>query len=199
MLVLGIVLVLVALVAIGYMWFGTQGQAPLAIDLGAFEINLTPLQLFLLGAACLVVLFLGLVLTLSGMRRQAKRRREVKDLRHQVRAQDTVSGRDADRREDRGDDRRDGDRVDDDRREDRLTRDRSDADRRDADRRGADRLPGDRADGDRSDQRTTDYERELPPPPPPSTTGREVPGQTDPGTPGEAPHRSDIDPSRFRP
>lgn len=84
MLVLGILLLVIALVVLGFMYFGTEGLDPLEIDLGAFTAQLTPLHLYLLGAATLVVLCLGLLLLVTGLKRQRRRAKEVKVLREQV-------------------------------------------------------------------------------------------------------------------
>lgn len=84
MLVLGIILVLLAVVCFGYLWFGTQSLPATDVDLGVFLVSLTPLQLYLLGAATLVILVVGLALLAAGTRASARRRREVKTLRKQV-------------------------------------------------------------------------------------------------------------------
>lgn len=84
MLILGLLLIIVALVVFGYLFFGTSDLEPLDIDLGVFTVELTPLHLFLLGAATLVVLVLGLLLLTLGLRAQRRRRREVKELRKVV-------------------------------------------------------------------------------------------------------------------
>ncbi len=84
MLILGLILIIIALVVIGYMWFGTAELDAIPIDLGVFTVQLTPLYIFLLGGAALLVLALGAVTLSSGLRRQSRKRREVKDLRRQV-------------------------------------------------------------------------------------------------------------------
>lgn len=84
MLVIGIILILVAAVVFGYLWFGTQGLPALDLDLGIFQVSLSPLLIYLLGAATLLVLVLGLAALGAGIRRQSRRRREVKQLRQQV-------------------------------------------------------------------------------------------------------------------
>ncbi|MCK0113136.1 hypothetical protein MWU75_13380 [Ornithinimicrobium sp. F0845] len=84
MLILGLALVIVALVVFGYLFFGTSDLEPLQIDLGVFTVELTSLQLYLLGAATLVVLVLGLLLATMGLRASRRRQREVKELRKAV-------------------------------------------------------------------------------------------------------------------
>ncbi|WP_256838545.1 hypothetical protein [Ornithinimicrobium faecis] len=93
MLILGLLLAVAALVVFGYMLFGTQDLSPLQIDLGVFTVELTPMHLYLLGAATLVVLVLGLLFLTMGLRAQRRRRREVKELRAAVRDGGTDTGR----------------------------------------------------------------------------------------------------------
>lgn len=100
MLILGILLIAVALVVFGYMFFGTSDLAPMDIDLGIFTVQLTPLHLYLLGAATLVVLTLGLLTLVAGLRASRRRRREVKELRKAV--HDGGTGEDRDLRETTG-------------------------------------------------------------------------------------------------
>lgn len=95
MLILGILLIVVALVVFGYMLLGTRDLDALQIDLGAFNVELTPLLLFLVGAATLAVLALGLLALAAGLRASRRRRQEVKDLRKAVRS----GGADYDRRD----------------------------------------------------------------------------------------------------
>lgn len=85
MLILGLLLIVAAAVVFGYMFFGTSDLEPLDIDLGVFTVQLTPLHLYLLGAATLVVLALGLLALAAGMRTSRRRRQEVKELRKAVR------------------------------------------------------------------------------------------------------------------
>lgn len=84
MLILGILLIAVALVVFGYMFLGTRDLQAMDIDLGVFTVELTPLHLYLLGAATLVVLTLGLLLLAAGLRASRRRRHEVKELRKAV-------------------------------------------------------------------------------------------------------------------
>ena len=93
MLILGLLLIVVAAVVFGYMFFGTSDLEPLDIDLGVFTVQLTPLHLYLLGAATLVILALGLVSLAAGMRASRRRRHEVKELRKAVREGGTDHGR----------------------------------------------------------------------------------------------------------
>lgn len=100
MLVIGILLLIVALVVFGFLWFGTEGLAPIEVDLGVFTASLSPLQLFLLGAATLVVLVLGLVCLVLGLRAARRRRKEVRELRKVAERQpETVSRRHPEDRE----------------------------------------------------------------------------------------------------
>lgn len=93
MLILGLLLIVAAAVVFGYMFFGTSDLAPLDIDLGVFTVQLTPLHLYLLGAATLAVLALGLMALAAGMRASRRRRQEVKELRKAVRDGGTDYGR----------------------------------------------------------------------------------------------------------
>ncbi len=85
MLVLGILLTAAALVVFGFLFFGTRNLPSLQVDLGVLTVELTPLQLYLLGAATLVVLVLGLMVLGIGLRRSRRQRKEVRDLRQAVR------------------------------------------------------------------------------------------------------------------
>lgn len=101
MVLLGVLLILIALVVVAYMWFGTQGLGPLEIDLGIFTAILTPLQIFLTGVASILVLSTGSALLAAGLARKRARRSEVKALRRQVSHDDRTNRG----REDRDDDR----------------------------------------------------------------------------------------------
>lgn len=109
MLILGILLIIAALVVFGYMFLGTNDLDAMDIDLGIFTVQLTPLHLYLLGAATLIVLVLGLLALAAGMRAARRRRREVKELRKAVRD----GGPEHDRRDERAADRRDDAELDD--------------------------------------------------------------------------------------
>lgn len=85
MLVLGLLLIVVAAVVFGYMFFATKDLEPMDIDLGVFTVELTPLHLYLLGAATLALLALGLMALAAGMRASRRRHQEVKELRKAVR------------------------------------------------------------------------------------------------------------------
>lgn len=84
MVLLGVLLILVALVVVAYMLFGTQGLGQIEIDLGVFTALLTPLQIFLTGVASILVLSTGSALLAAGLARKRTRRSEVKALRRQV-------------------------------------------------------------------------------------------------------------------
>lgn len=98
MLILGLLLAVAALVVFGFMYFGTTDLNPLEIDLGIISVQLTPLHLYLLGAATLVVLVLGLFFLTLGLRTSRRRRREVKELRAAVQDGDTTPLQDRQRR-----------------------------------------------------------------------------------------------------
>lgn len=102
MLILGLLLAVAALVVFGFMYFGTSDLNPLQIDLGIVTVELTPLHLYLLGAATLVVLVLGLFFLTLGLRASRRRRREVKELRAAVQDGDTPPVRDGERSRGRG-------------------------------------------------------------------------------------------------
>jgi ABC-type nickel/cobalt efflux system permease component RcnA len=101
MLVIGLILILVALVVIGYMAFGTANLESIQIDMGMMTVNLNPLEIFILGAACVLVLAIGAVLLFSGLRRQRRKRKELQDLRAKASAADRrhLDRRDAEREE----------------------------------------------------------------------------------------------------
>lgn len=101
MLILGLLLIAAALVVFGYMFFGTSDLPSLDIDLGVFTVQLTPLHLYLLGAATLVVLALGLLALAAGMKAARRRRQEVKELRKAVRDGGTDYDQRGGRREER--------------------------------------------------------------------------------------------------
>lgn len=105
MLILGILLIIVALVVFGYMFFGTSDLPAMDIDLGIFTVQLTPLHLYLLGAATLAVLALGLLTLFAGLRASRRRRHEVKELRKAVRDGDAPRGERPSARSDRSDTR----------------------------------------------------------------------------------------------
>lgn len=84
MLLIGLILVIAALVTIGYLWFGTAGLDPVEVDLGIFTTTLSPLWIFLLGAASVLVLAIGTALLIAGLRRRQRQRRELKELRRKA-------------------------------------------------------------------------------------------------------------------
>src|SRR5690606_21721062 len=129
MLILGLLLIIAALVVFGYMFLGTNGLDAMDIDLGIFTVQLTPLHLYLLGAATLIVLALGLLALAAGMRAARRRRREVKELRKAVQDGGPEYDRRDERAADRRDDRRDDADHDDDRRRADRTYDEGPADR----------------------------------------------------------------------
>lgn len=98
MLVLGIVLLVVAVVVIGYVSLATIDSATQSIDLWVVSLHLNPFHLFLLGIATAVVLQLGIWFTVWGMRRNRRRERELRELR----ARDPEPGRRPETSEGRG-------------------------------------------------------------------------------------------------
>lgn len=85
MIVIGVILAVVALVIVGFMLFGTRDLGPIDVDLGVLTAQLTPMHLYLLGAATLIIFVLGLFFLSLGLRAQRRHRREVKELRAAVR------------------------------------------------------------------------------------------------------------------
>ncbi|HSE72701.1 MAG TPA: hypothetical protein VLA97_18180 [Nocardioidaceae bacterium] len=79
MLVLGIILVLVASLALIAALTGGSTQE-VVFSLGIIEVTTTPMIVFLIGAATVLVFVMGLELIRSGLRRASKRRRERKEL-----------------------------------------------------------------------------------------------------------------------
>ena len=149
MLILGLLLIVVAAVVFGYMFFGTSDLEPLDIDLGVFTVQLTPLHLYLLGAATLVILALGLVSLAAGMRASRRRRHEVKELRKAVRDGGTDHGR------------RDREAVPAPVHETRADQSRTDHARADQSRTDQSRTDGSRTDGSWTND-PAPYEREVP-------------------------------------
>lgn len=91
MLVIGLILVLIALVVVGFVAFGTAGLDKVEIDLGVLTANLNPLEIFGLGALSIVVLVLGLLLVFTGLRRQRRKRKELQELRHKAELADRAA------------------------------------------------------------------------------------------------------------
>lgn len=79
MLVLGLLLVLLAGVAIVAALFGGPGQ-PSTFDLGSFQLETTALGTFLLGAATVLVLAVGIGLIRVGAGRARRHRQERREL-----------------------------------------------------------------------------------------------------------------------
>ena len=82
MIPLGVLLVLLAIAALGAaVW---RGGGPAHIDLDVIEIDTTVLLVFLAGALALLLVVAGMSLIANGMRRARQRRKEVKELRQQA-------------------------------------------------------------------------------------------------------------------
>ncbi len=84
MFVVGAILIVLAIIVVIYVTFATRNLDPLSIDWGPFTAALTPLQLFFLGAAAILVLAIGAVMFSIGLRTQGSKRAEVKRLRKEV-------------------------------------------------------------------------------------------------------------------
>ncbi|MGB3763632.1 MAG: hypothetical protein WA966_10435 [Ornithinimicrobium sp.] len=84
MFVVGAILIVLAIIVVIYVTFATRNLDPLSIDWGPFTAALTPLQLFFLGAASILVLAIGAVMFSIGLRTQGVKRAEVKRLRKEV-------------------------------------------------------------------------------------------------------------------
>ncbi|MGB5952770.1 MAG: LapA family protein [Ornithinimicrobium sp.] len=84
MFAVGLILVVLALIVILYVIFATGGLEPMSIDWGIFTADLTPLQLFFLGAATIVVMAIGVAMLSIGLKKQGEKRAEVKRLRKEV-------------------------------------------------------------------------------------------------------------------
>lgn len=79
MLVLGLVLVVIAAVALVAAFAGGSND-PATFDLGIFDVETNTLGVFLLGAATVLLLVIGLGLIRSGVRRSNRRRKDKKQL-----------------------------------------------------------------------------------------------------------------------
>lgn len=84
MVALGLILVLIAVVVVVYVWFATAGLPAMEIDWGIFTAELTPFQLFGVGAGTVLLLSLGAVVLSAGLKRQRAKRSEIKRLRKEV-------------------------------------------------------------------------------------------------------------------
>lgn len=97
MVVFGLILLILAILVIGYVWLATGGMAPVSIDYGILNVELSPLWFFFAGGITLAVATSGLWLMGVGAKASARRAKEVRELRRQA--------QDADRRTQRGRDR----------------------------------------------------------------------------------------------
>lgn len=79
MLALGLILLVVAVLVVLGVVFGAE-PTPISFDAGVVTIETTPLVVFLVGGATLLVVVLGLGLIRVGMRRAAEHRRTRKEL-----------------------------------------------------------------------------------------------------------------------
>lgn len=92
MFALGLILVLLAVIIVIYVLIATGGEPAMKIDWFVFSADITPLGLFLLGAATVLVLSIGSVLLSIGLKRSGAKRAEVKKLRKEVKAKDSSNG-----------------------------------------------------------------------------------------------------------
>lgn len=90
MIALGLILVLLAVVVVAYVWFATRELPAMEIDWGVFTAQLTPFQLFVVGAATILVLAIGAAMLMAGLRKQRAKRAEIKRLRQEVKASETA-------------------------------------------------------------------------------------------------------------
>ena len=90
MIAIGLILVLLAVVVVAYVWFATSELPAMEIDWGVFTAELTPFQLFVVGAATVLVLSIGAAMLMAGLRKQREKRAEIKHLRKEVRAGDAA-------------------------------------------------------------------------------------------------------------
>ena len=79
MLILGLILVVLATLALIAALAGGSGQR-VDFDLGPVGLEMTPTTVFLLGAATVVIFVIGLELTRTGIRHANKRRQDSKEL-----------------------------------------------------------------------------------------------------------------------
>lgn len=82
MIALGLILIVVSLGVAAGVVLTTMSQAPsIAIVVGGFTITASPLAMFIAGAGCVLLLWLGLRLTVAAARRRRAQRRELKEMR----------------------------------------------------------------------------------------------------------------------
>lgn len=88
MVIFGLILLLLALAVIGYMWFATQGMAPVDIDYGILNISLEPFWLFVAGGIALAAATCGLWIMGVGAKSRARKAKEMRELRRQAKEAD---------------------------------------------------------------------------------------------------------------
>lgn len=96
MVIVGLILLLLALAVIGYMWFATQGMAPVDIDYGILNVSLEPFWLFVAGGVALAAATSGLWIMGVGARSRARKAKEVRELRRQAKEADRRAERASD-------------------------------------------------------------------------------------------------------
>jgi hypothetical protein len=97
MIVFGLVLLILAVIAIAYVWLATAGMTPISIDYGVLNVELTPLWFFFAGGIVLAIATSGLWLMGVGAKTSARRAREVRELRRQAKESDRHAERERDR------------------------------------------------------------------------------------------------------
>lgn len=97
MIIFGLVLFILAVIVIAYVWLATAGMAPISIDYGILNVELTPLWFFFAGGIVLAVATSGLWLMGVGAKASARRAKEVRELRRQAKESDRRVERDRDR------------------------------------------------------------------------------------------------------
>lgn len=94
MLAVGLILVVLATLLLLAALFGGSDEQ-IQFDLGPIGLDMTPMVVFLLGAATVLVFVMGLELIRSGVRRARRRRKDTKELN---RLTEKLEQREADRR-----------------------------------------------------------------------------------------------------
>lgn len=81
MIIIGIVLLVLALAAIGFVIYASSEADPVTLEAFGLAVETSPLVLFLAGAAVLLLALLGLMAMRAGARRSSKNRSEINRLR----------------------------------------------------------------------------------------------------------------------
>lgn len=97
MIIFGLVLLILAIIVIAYVWLATSGMAPVSIDYGILNVELSPLWFFFAGGITLAVATSGLWLMGVGAKSSARKAKEVRELRRQAKESDRSAERGRDR------------------------------------------------------------------------------------------------------